>query len=440
MMEQFPASTQSVCPECLERISAQRVVRDNSVYIEKTCPQHGDFSTVIWRGAETFSAWSGACPAAMPEACPFECKACTGHGRQPCCVLLEVTHRCDLACSFCFAAAGGAAESDPGLPTIKLWYDRLIAAGGPFNIQLSGGEPCLRDDLPEIVAMGRSRGFTFIQVNTNGLRIAIDSPYLERLAAAGLSTMYLQFDATHDEVFEQLRGVKLLSVKLQAIEQCARLKIGVVLVATIVPGINTHELGSIIKLALQYSPSVRGVHFQPVSYFGRYGRTPENADRITLPEVMQLIAAQTDNLAGSASLRPAASEHALCSFHGNFVYMPDGFLHPLTGKSPSPCCTSNTTAKARDFVARAWSHPRPVKAAPGLSLGGWDDFIERARTHLFTISGMAFQDAWSLDLERLHQCHIFVMSPEADLIPFCAYNLTSRSGQGLYRVYAKERQ
>lgn len=39
-----------------------------------------------------------------------------------------------------------------------------MAHGGPFNIQLSGGEPTMRDDLPEIIQMGRAKGFTIFSV------------------------------------------------------------------------------------------------------------------------------------------------------------------------------------------------------------------------------------------------------------------------------------
>jgi hypothetical protein len=47
---------------------------------------------------------------------------------------------------------------------------------------------------------------------------------------------------------------------------------------------------------------------------------------------------------------------------------------------------------------------------------------------------MAFQDAWTLDLDRLRQCHIHVVAPDRRVIPFCAYNLTSRDGRALYRA------
>jgi uncharacterized radical SAM superfamily Fe-S cluster-containing enzyme len=62
-----------------------------------------------------------------------------------------------------------------------------------------------------------------------------------------------------------------------------------------------------------------------------------------------------------------------------------------------------------------------------------DAFLEDAK-QMITISGMAFQDAWTLDLDRLHYCHIHVVSPSGDLVPFCAYNLTSKSGETLHRL------
>ena len=93
---------------------------------------------------------------------------------------------------------------------IKSWFEALVASGDPCNIQLSGGEPTLRDDLPEIVAMGRAMGFRFIQLNTNGLRLARDPSFVERLKKAGLASVFLQFDGTDDRIHRALRGGPLL--------------------------------------------------------------------------------------------------------------------------------------------------------------------------------------------------------------------------------------
>jgi 7,8-dihydro-6-hydroxymethylpterin dimethyltransferase len=460
--ENVISETESVCPECLARIPAQRVACGEDVYLRKTCPDHGDFCAVIWRGQPAFDSWVRPKLPSHPETpftgidrgCPYDCGLCPDHRQQSCCILLEVTPRCDLGCPVCFADAGGRAGPDPDLATIEGWYRRLLDAGGPFNVQLSGGEPCLRDDLPQIIALGRSLGFTFFQLNTNGLRLASDPHYLQRLRDAGLSTVFLQFDGVRDAIHTRLRGRGLADQKQAAIENCIKQGVGVVLVPTLAPGVNVDDIGAIIGFALQHAPAVRGVHFQPISYFGRYPQAPTDRDRITIPEVIRAIEAQTRGAIRRDSFRPPGGENALCSFHGNFVIMPDGKLVPLTSRaSEKSCCSTPEPAKeravkSREFVALHWAAPPEpgpesrqtsnVSFQP--SLGAWDTFLERARTHTFCVSGMAFQDAWTLDLDRLRDCYIHVAGSATAgfrLVPFCAYNLTDREGHTLYRLTAK---
>ena len=439
--------TESVCPECLARVPAVRVARGPDVYLRKACPTHGRFETILWRGRPAYSEWGRAAAPVFPtqpatpvqRGCPFDCGLCADHRQQSCCVLLEVTQRCDLHCPVCFADAGGAGTRDLPLPEIEARLRGLWRAAGPVNLQLSGGEPGVRDDLPEIAALARGLGFRFIQVNTNGLRLARDPDFAARLAAAGVATIFLQFDGTDDAVFTRLRGRPLLAHKLAAIERCGAAGLGVVLVPTVVPGVNAHQLGEIVRLAQAKQPTVRGVHFQPVSYFGRYPQAPRDADRITLPEVMQGLEAQTGGQVAVEHFQPGGAEHALCSFSANYVTMPDGSLHPLVRPRASGCCAPAAAepgvARARDFVARSWAAaPTPATPSTGPALGEWDIFLERARTHTLCLSGMAFQDAWTLDLERLRQCHIHVTQPDGVCIPFCAYNLTDRHGHALYRA------
>jgi uncharacterized radical SAM superfamily Fe-S cluster-containing enzyme len=378
----------------------------------------------------------------VQQGCPFDCGLCPDHRQQTCTALLEVTQRCNLQCPFCFANAGGV-SSDPSLAVIESWYRRLLEAGGPYNVQLSGGEPTLRDDLPEIIALGRSMGFRFIQLNTNGLRLARQPAYLKRLKEAGLSSVFLQFDGLEDGVYKQLRGARLFAQKKAAIEACAEQGLGVILVPTLVPGVNETAIGQIISFALSYCPVVRGVHFQPVSYFGRYPQPPADEDRLTIPDILQAIETQTQGLVKRENLRPSGCENAWCSFHGNFVWMPDGTLKPWTQPSSQSCCSppenaAEGAAKTRNFTAKYWSLPHTIELQPGHSpgLGGWDEFLARAQTHTFCLSGMAFQDAWNLDLERLRDCCIHTVSPAGQIIPFCAYNLTNRQGRSLYRTGA----
>ncbi|MBX3082021.1 MAG: radical SAM protein [Anaerolineae bacterium] len=449
--EQVISTTESVCPVCLARIPAARVRIDGDVYLRKTCPEHGMVQTIVWRGEQPdYTTWARpklpAYPArpmtSIERGCPFDCGLCADHRQQTCTALLEVTQRCDLRCPFCFADAGTHPPPDPDLATLESWYHTLLASNDACNIQLSGGEPTMRDDLPEIIAMGKALGFGFIQVNTNGLRLARDAAYVRRLKEAGLSSVFLQFDGTDDAIFSTIRGVRMLERKRAAITACGEHGLGVVLVPTLVPRINTDDIGNIIRFALEHFPTVRGVHFQPVSYFGRYPTPPSDADRLTIPDLMRAVEAQTNGLIKAANFTTSGCENALCSLHGNFVIMPDGGLRPWTQQQQAGgCCTPQPAAigaeKTRQFVAQHWSAASSSMIAldsiGDSAFGAWDTFLARTKTHTFCISGMAFQDAWNLDLDRLRDCCIHTISPDGRIIPFCAYNLTDQAGRAIYR-------
>lgn len=440
--------TQSLCPECLARIPAVRFARGGDVYMKKTCPDHGEFQVVLWRGNPSYQGWMRPKIPSYPErpttalakGCPFDCGLCPDHRQQTCTALLEVTQRCNLHCAFCFADSDSSRTADPDIATIRGWYESLLETQHSCNIQLSGGEPSIRDDLPDIVALGRSLGFGFIQVNTNGVRLGTEPAYVERLKKAGLASVFLQFDGTYDDIHRALRGGAFLKQKAAAIENCRQHGIGVVLVPTVVPGVNDHNLGSIVQFALENLDVVRGVHFQPVSYFGRYPVQPSDADRITIPEVIRKLEEQTRGLVTSQDFRPPGCENALCSFHGNFVLMPDGSLKSLAPPYSCECGTSRVegaqgASDARRFVAMNWAS-RKNRTSPNaqgeLSMGQWDVLLQRASTHKICISGMAFQDVWNIDLDRVRDCCIHVVAREKNLIPFCIFNLTNFAGRRLY--------
>lgn len=455
------SETESLCPFCLTRIPAIREAHGSDVYLVKSCPEHGEFRTIIWRGLPEFRGWkrkptvvrSGTSQTASKKGCPFDCGICPSHRKNACTAVLEVTSRCNLSCSVCFADSGTNSGPEPGLAEITEWYRRVLQAQGPdIIIQLSGGEPTVRDDLPAIIALGRSLGFSFIQVNTNGLRLAEDANYASVLRQAGAASVFLQFDGTEDAVYRKLRGRHLYAEKRLAIERCAESGIGVVLVPTLVPGVNTHEIGPILRLALELSPAVRGVHFQPVGYFGRCPVAPENSQRLTLPDLLRAIEEQTAGLMRAEDFSPPGWENSLCSFHGTFLPKPGGGLQALTGHGAGSCCSSDDTgAHAVTFTARQWSAPsleqgaassaptEPVPLCCDAGAETIDGFLERVRTRLLSVSAMAFQDAWNIDLERARDCCIHVVAPDGRMIPFCLYNLTSSSGERLYRGIPQDR-
>ena len=199
------------------------------------------------------------------------------------------------------------------------------------------------------------------------------------------------------------------------------------------------------------------MHFQPVSYFGRFPAAPRDADRITIPEVLRLIEEQTEGKFNTAEFYPASGENPYCSFHGKFWLYPNGKIVPAARPATVSCCGPSPEStlvqlgtvkreegagarRAQRFVAQHWALPagngstlKQSEIEDGINTASLDAFLAEDKQS-FCISGMAFQDAWNLDLERLRECFLHVLNPQQKLVPLCAYNLTGINGQTLYRA------
>lgn len=442
--------THSLCPVCLDRIPAKTVRRGDDVYLRKTCGKHGDFSAILWRGKPDYASWLKKKEVRPPEksltavdkGCPFDCGLCPEHGQRICFAQFEITGRCNLRCPVCFADSGGAESRDPSMEEIVGQMKMIWDDFGKCNIQLSGGEPTMREDLPEIIRAARSLGYTFVQLNTNGIRLAEEPEFAYSLKKAGLSTVFLQFDGTRDEIYRRLRGRDLFAIKEKAIENCGRSRLGVVLVPTLAPGVNTGDIGAIVHYALRGMPAIRGIHFQPISYFGRYPSPPRDEDRITLPEVLAALERQTRGLVRVDNFTHADCEHSLCSFHGDFIQLEEGKLIPYTSPK-NGCCGAggpnrDVVRQAQDYIAHRWQMLDSAGCRANSEPAAGDEFdrlLAKALNNRLSITCMTFQDVENIDLERLKYCCVPVIRG-GKAIPFCAYNLSNRDGSPLHRNVA----
>jgi uncharacterized radical SAM superfamily Fe-S cluster-containing enzyme len=405
------------------------------------------------------------------KGCPYDCGRCPDHGQHACTVLVEITERCNLRCPVCFADAGEkttAAFAD--VSTLAEHLRRIHEHAGNVVLQLSGGEPTLHPDLASLVRIGREL-FPAVQVNTNGLLLADRPELAEELAVAGLSWVFLQFDGTTDAVFQALRGRPLLERKLAAVENCRKAGLSVVLVPTVARGVNDQDLGNLLRLALRLAPTVRGLHLQPMTGSGRNKLAAGGRHAITLPETLAAICAQSGGLMRPEHATPPGCEHERCSFHCRYRISGSGALVPLRGEGPccpapdggrdGACCFGGAgtsfpqgetlaedggegLTRAIDTILRAWGGAGTGENASGGAEGkkerqgsgvpdALEDFIAKARSRTFSVTCMAFQDVWNVDLARLQGCCVHVFSPPDRLIPFCAYNMTAVDGEPLHR-------
>lgn len=422
--EHYLHSTRSVCPECLNVLSA-RITSDSQskVWMTRICPEHGETATMIWPDVEHYRWISSlAFPKTLPSeevlrpsgnACPTGCGICQRHQRKPTLVEIEVTQRCNLHCPVCFMSAEND-SSDVPLEKIDDFIDAIAATTGTdTGVQLTGGEPTVRSDLAQIISQVRARGFWGVEVNTNGLVIAEDEEYLKDLRTHGLTGIYLQFDGLTSEVYKQIRGVDLLGIKLKAIDHCRTQGVQVVLAMTIVSGINDDQIGRVIEFATQNSDVVAGVALQPAFTSGRFDAT--RVVPLTMGDVIFRLEDQTDGLIKVEDIWPLGCSHPLCDT-GTFLVK--------QGESYIPVTRDLT----REEYLELYNPDSPqgsvfldVVTRKGLSFEGGVSVII-----------MNYMDAFTLDLERMEECSMFVTMPDGSLLPFCSYQLTNCAGQRVY--------
>ncbi len=446
-MSKVIGHTNGLCPRCLRTIPVTKVVEDDKVYLVKECPEHGPEKVLIWRGEADYldmdryaAVHSKPARIAVQEKdnCPQICGLCPDHVQHTCLVVMEITNGCNLKCPVCFASSNQFYRFNPSLEVIRGMYQTMLDyVEHPIVVQISGGEPTIRDDLPEIVRMGKEMGIDHIELNTNGIRLAEDIGFLRRLKEAGVDELYFSFDGLHGDIYKQTCGRDILAQKLRCIENCAEVGMGITLVCVVSPNINLDRVGEVIEFAKSKVPTIKGVHFQPISYFGRFPISPKDSDRVTIPDLLRAIEDQTKGELRMDNFIPTSCSNVHCDAKSMSVVMEDGSLFPLTSRAFGPPKDTTTVAnKTRREIADLWRFIDDsviFKEEDDGTMNEWGDFVDRAKTHYLTVSAMAFQDAWTSETDRFRNCCIHTVTPDGKLIPFCLFNINSMDGRTLYR-------
>ena len=319
-------NTKSLCPECGKPLDAEVYDEDGKIFIKKTCDEHGEFINTYWSDDELYNRVDDYTPTitsvenpCVPDesACPSNCGLCSKHETSTVLGLIDVTNRCNLKCPVCFANAAAAGYIyEPTQDEIRQMLRNLrnLKPHPCPAIQYAGGEPTVRKDIVELVKMAKEEGFTHVQIATNGIRLAKRENLAKELKEAGLNTVYLAFDGVTPEPYIYNRGRDLLEDKIQAIENCRKVGLGVVLVPTLVKGINDHQVGEIIKFAFDHNENIYGVNFQPVSFAGRTPADHVEEQRITIPDFVKIIEDETDGEVPTSAFYPPSSVEPIAEF------------------------------------------------------------------------------------------------------------------------------
>ena len=458
----------SLCGTCLRRVDGKIVFEDGCVYMLKRCREH-EFQRVLIaddvdyyrRCREVFikapempQHWNTA----VKYGCPYDCGLCPEHEQHSCLSLLEITDVCNLNCPICYASSGTHRTTHRPLEQVERMLDMIVRNEmEPDIVQISGGEPTLHPEFFPILDAAKRRPIKHLMVNTNGVRIATEPGFAERLAEyMPKFELYLQFDSLERGPLLQLRGADLRNVRQKALERLNALGISTTLVVTVERGVNDGELGAIVDFALQQS-CVRGVTFQPVQQAGRLGGYEATAHRLTLTEVRRRILEQTGVFKPEDLIPVPCHPDSLAM---GYALKLAGGVTPLTSMIPPEVLingAANTIIYEQDAAVRAHvaEHPEVLAKAVGNPIkdGLFKLFStnhspqsqastlkellcclpqlvtpkELTYKNLFRVLIVQFIDADSFDLRSIRKTCIHIAHPDAErLIPFDTYNLFYR--------------
>ncbi len=472
-MKTLELYSSSICPVCQRRIPMRIYEEDNVIYLEKTCPEHGKFEDVYWGDAELykyfFENWNHAKyigegvenpHSKIVRGCPFDCGLCPQHRTHTILGIIDVTNRCNMACPICFAYAGKANYVyEPSFGQIVDMI-KLLRENSPWQcnaLQFSGGEPTLRNDLPDLVAEAKKAGITHVEVNTNGIRLAEDIDYFKKLKIAGMSTVYLQFDGLREETYKKLRGRgDLVPIKKKVIENAREIGFkSVVLVVTLAKGINDKELGDIINFAVENYDVVRCVNIQPISMAGRARKEEMRKLRITIPDALKLIEEQTGKISrydwrpvnwpvpiakGMEMLKgkayPEFTMHPMCGASTFILVDKNGSYSPITKHVNVDhfaeifwrvyyLSLRGEKTKAKLEMLRFLPDIKSKlirELIKGVVTKGNYEALGKLMNNVIMLGIMHFQDVWNLDIARVQRCAIHYALPDGKLRSFCTYN------------------
>jgi len=294
----WPRTTDSLCPNCVieareailsgkkdvsvlinekvGEIKAQIIERNGEIWMIKDCPQHGHFEDMMAIDAKFLTHIEKMFPgrdidAHNDEKLHNHGSSTVKYGRGAV-LTVDLTNRCNMMCDPCFMDANQVGfVHELSMDEIKEILDNAITIKPrrQMSVQFSGGEPSISPHFIEAIKYSRKVGYNSVQAATNGIEFAKSKEFCREAAEAGLRYVYLQFDGIGNDANSHRQVGNLFDVKMRAINNLHEAGVEIVLVTTLVNGINNDQVGSIIRFALDNPKKIAFLSFQPVSFTGR---------------------------------------------------------------------------------------------------------------------------------------------------------------------------
>jgi cyclic pyranopterin phosphate synthase len=246
---------------------------------------------------------------------------------------LSVTDRCNLRCHYCMPE-----EHYRWLPREDVLTFEEIARLldlfrdlGVDRLRLTGGEPLLRRDLPELIAQLASRDWLRdLALTTNGVLLADAAGDLKR---AGLQRVTVSLDTLQRDRFKRLTRMDVLPQVLSGIDAARRAGLGPLKLDTVITrGDNDDELVDLIEFARSADAEIRFIEYMDVG--GATAWRPEAV--VSCQEMLERL---TDRY-GPVEALPHDSSAPAARFR-----LPDGLTFGIIASTTRPFCRACDRAR-----------------------------------------------------------------------------------------------
>jgi 7,8-dihydro-6-hydroxymethylpterin dimethyltransferase len=450
-MPKIYSHTLSLCNLCKQKINARIIEKNEKVFMEKFCPEHGFSETLISTDVNWYEqSRSYVKPGQVPllynqsefKGCPDSCGFCEQHQQHACLPVIEINSQCNISCPVCLK--GKSVNYQMTIDEFEDIIDNLLATEGAVDVlNISGGEPSLHPQLIDFFRLANQKGITQISLSTNGLKLLENKSLRDNFKKYGVIAA-LQFDGFSDDTYVSVRGAKLAQNKLELIRLFEEEDIPYSLVCTVVNKINNFEVKAITDFFFQSKALT--LMFQPVAFSGFADKFDHRLNRITIPEIVKEI--EKSSFVNQGDFNPLPCSHYSCFALSYYLKVDEKKYYSLKnflGKENYLDVIANKTLPGLDKQGYSmmkqklyefWSaadscnmNERILERIKSIykemgELGfSQQGALNMGKNHMKAIFIHHFMDVYNFDFSRLVKCCNPYPQYGKRLVPMCAQNV-----------------
>lgn len=449
--------TTTLCPLCSKLLPGEVYGRDGAVYLSRSCPEHGDLEALVCSDINWFESLKRfdvpPIKPARPQrpvrlGCPLDCGLCAAHRQVAGTMAIEISNRCNANCPVCLGDNRGSFEMS--VAEVRELVESAIHDQGQIGVlTLSGGEPTIHPQFFEILSLLDRPEIARINLNSNGLRIAQDAQFVERLRQYPKLYISLHHDGKNAK---QIRGIRP-ETQEKALNTLCEAGIGVVPLILGVRDINDRELGTLVPELLRRSKAIKTIIISLMAYTGTNGGRfkAEPLRRLTIPDAIDSVVSASGAAIHREDFIPLPMPNPICVAIGYFFVDDEGIIPMIraAGVDATVACIQNQhfaqanekmEAFFREMIDHLYANPaqfpdsrrtlRRLKILVERLFSGRIRSAEErqvlAEESVKTVFIMQFMDSWTFDTARLCKCSCQHLLPGDRRVPSCGYYVYHR--------------